>query len=46
MKNIAHERYETFDSSRRSAEAITADAEDLQALEEIEKQAKKKDGGK
>ena len=40
MKSIAHERYKTFDANRRNAEAIAADAEDLQALEEIEKQAK------
>lgn len=42
MKSIAHERYETFDANRRSAEAIAADADDLRALEEIEKQAKGK----
>ncbi|MBK9161636.1 MAG: virulence RhuM family protein [Nitrosomonadales bacterium] len=40
MRNIAHERYETFDAQRRNAEAVEADAEDIQALEEIEKQAK------
>ncbi|MBI4809758.1 MAG: virulence RhuM family protein [Nitrosomonadales bacterium] len=40
MKSIAHERYESFDANRRNAEAIAADAEDIQALEEIEKQAK------
>jgi hypothetical protein len=40
MKSIAHERYETFDANRRNAEVIAADAEDIQALEEIEKQAK------
>jgi hypothetical protein len=40
MRNIAHERYETFDAKRRNAEAVEADAEDIQALEEIEKQAK------
>lgn len=42
MKTIVHERYETFDTHRRSAEALAADAEDLQALEEIEKHAKRK----
>lgn len=41
MKNIVHERYESFDANRRSADAVAADAEDIQALEEIEKQAKK-----
>ena len=36
----AHERYENFDVNRRNVEAIAADAEDIRALEEIEKQAK------
>ncbi|HFQ82132.1 MAG TPA: hydroxyacid dehydrogenase [Desulfobacterales bacterium] len=40
MKQIAHNRYDTFDESRRKAEAIAADAEDIKALEEIEKKAK------
>ncbi len=40
MKNVAYERYETFDAHRRKAEAVAADAEDIRALEEIEKQAK------
>ena len=40
VKAIAHERYETFDSRRREAEALAADAEDMKALEEIEKQSK------
>lgn len=40
MKSIAHERYETFDDKRRNAEAVAADAEDIQALEQIEKRAK------
>jgi len=39
MKSLAHERYESFDTNRRNAEAVAADAEDIQALEEIEKQA-------
>ncbi len=42
MKSIAHERYENFDADRRSAEAVAADAEEIRALEEIEKQAKVK----
>ncbi|HCI12483.1 MAG: hydroxyacid dehydrogenase [Gallionellales bacterium GWA2_60_142] len=42
MKSIAQERYETFDAHRRNAEAIAADDEDLQALEEIELRAKSK----
>lgn len=46
MKSIAHERYETFDTNRRSAEAIAADAEDIKTLEAIEQQAKRKGDGK
>jgi len=38
MKQIAHERYDTFDQHRRTAEAAEADAEDLKQLEAIEKQ--------
>ena len=41
MKGIAHERYETFDSRRRSAEALAADAEDLRMLESLEKRKEK-----
>ena len=40
MKQVAHERYEDFDAKRRSAEALAADAEDLKALEAIEKRGK------
>jgi hypothetical protein len=40
MKNIAHKRYEQFDSRRREAEARNADAEDLRALEALDKQLK------
>ena len=46
MKSIAHDRYEIFDSHRRQADAITADAEDIKALEAIETQAKQKGGAK
>jgi hypothetical protein len=46
MKTIAHERYDAFDQNRRQAEALAADAEDIKALEGIEKQAKVKGGGK
>jgi hypothetical protein len=46
MKTIAHERYETFDLHRRNAEALAADAEDIKALEAVEKKAKRKEGGK
>jgi len=38
MQQIAHDRYETFDVTRRLAEAKQADAEDLAELEQIEKQ--------
>lgn len=41
-KQVAHERYERFDAQRRSAEALTADAEDLKALEAVEKRVKGK----
>lgn len=44
MVRIAHERYETFDSQRRRADALRADAEDMAELEAIEKQLPK--GGK
>lgn len=46
MKSIAHERYESFDAKRRSAEASAADAEDIKTLEAIEQQAKRKGDGK
>jgi len=44
MKQVAHERYEQFDQQRRSAEALAADAQELAALERLEKRlnAKKK----
>ena len=42
MKPLAHECYDTFDAHRRSADALAADAEDLQALEAVEKQVKGK----
>ena len=41
MKVIANERYETFDTNRRAAEALQADAEDLQVLEEIARKGEK-----
>ncbi len=46
MKQIAHERYDTFDEHRRKAEAIAADVEDIKALEDIEKKVEKKKGDK
>lgn len=46
MKTIAVERYEEFDTKRRKQEAIAADAEDLKAIEDLEKDLKRKGGGK
>jgi hypothetical protein len=42
MKEIAQERYAAFDASRRSAEAIEADAEDLRQIEGLERTLKRK----
>lgn len=42
MKKVVHERYETFDGNRKTTEAIAADAEDLQALEQLENELKRK----
>ena len=36
-KEIAEQRYEEFDQKRKAEEALVADKEDLQALEELEK---------
>jgi len=36
-KQIAHDHYDIFDAQRRQAEAISADAEDLKALEAVAK---------
>ena len=49
MKEVAHERYEVFDTNRRAAEAKQADIEDareLEALREIENVAQKVKGSK
>jgi len=46
MKTIALERYDTFDAQRRASEAQAADAEDLKAIESLEKDLKRKKGGK
>ena len=32
MKRIAHERYDAFDHTRRTAEALAADADDLKQI--------------
>ena len=42
MKTIAVERYDSFDAKRRQQEAIAADAEDLKAIEDLEKDLKRK----
>jgi len=44
MKTIAVERYDSFDAKRRQQEAIAADAEDLKAIEDLEKDLKRKGG--
>ncbi|MFG1395171.1 virulence RhuM family protein [Xanthobacter agilis] len=46
-QKLAAERFEAFDASRRSAEALAADADDIAELEQIEKIARgrKKRGG-
>jgi hypothetical protein len=44
MKTIAAERYDSFDAKRRQREAIDADAEDLKAIEDLEKDLKRKGG--
>jgi len=44
MKEIAEARYADFDAQRRSAEALAADAEDLKAIEELEKGLTRKGG--
>jgi hypothetical protein len=42
MKQIAHARYDAFDHSRREAESLAADAEDLKQIEDLEKKLKDK----
>lgn len=42
MQQIAHERYAVFDARRRKAEAMAADVEDIEALESVEKLARKR----
>lgn len=46
MKTVVHERYEAFDAARRQAQVLAADAEDLKALEMVEKQMKQKGNNK
>ncbi|MFZ4776629.1 MAG: virulence RhuM family protein [Terrimicrobiaceae bacterium] len=45
MKQIALERYESFDSRRQSLEARQADAEDLKAIEDLEQKLKEQGAG-
>jgi hypothetical protein len=42
MKTIAVERYDNFDAKRCQQEAIAADAEDLKAIEDLERRLKQK----
>jgi hypothetical protein len=44
MQTMTHKRYEAFDANRRAEEARLADAEDLKALENLEKDLKRKGG--
>jgi hypothetical protein len=37
-RQLAHERYETFDAARRRQELVVADAEDQRAIEELQHQ--------
>lgn len=43
---LALERYETFDAARREAARLAADAEDVAALEQVEKKLEGKGRGK
>jgi hypothetical protein len=42
METIAHKRFSEFDQKRKAQDALEADAADLKALEEMEKQVSKK----
>lgn len=44
MRSITEKRYHDFDDKRRQQEALAADAEDLKALEDLEKDLKRKGG--
>jgi hypothetical protein len=44
MKTIANERYDDFDAKRRQQEALSADADDIKAIEDLEKDLKRKGG--
>ncbi|MDP1637608.1 MAG: virulence RhuM family protein [Candidatus Nitrotoga sp.] len=45
-EKLALERYETFDSARREAGRLAADAEDVAALEQVERELEGKERGK
>jgi phage terminase Nu1 subunit (DNA packaging protein) len=45
-EKLALERYESFDAARREAGRLTADAEDMEALENAERQLEGKGRGK
>ena len=45
MKTIVVSRYDTFDTQRRTSEALAADAEDLKAIEDLEKDLKRQEKG-
>lgn len=45
-EKLALERYETFDATRREAARLAADAEDLAALEQVERKLENKGRGK
>ena len=44
MKTIARQRYENFDTKRREQEKLESDTEDLKAIEDLEKDLKRKGG--
>ena len=44
-EKLALERYETFDAARREAAKLAADAEDVQALEQVERRLEEKGRG-
>ena len=44
MKTIAAERYDDFDAKRRKQEVLSADADDIKAIEDLEKDLKRKGG--
>ncbi|MEO5738928.1 MAG: hydroxyacid dehydrogenase, partial [Variovorax sp.] len=45
MKAIVQGRYDDFDARRRSSEALAADVDELNALEAVEKETRRKKDG-